>query len=323
MDESFIKNTNLLNSNPGRNEDIDTRMFDTSLNKIEIVPKFDNESEVSEEEKKEEIETKEKIKNEKLSSVPSMMRCFICKDFCEDGVQILCCNEIFCKTHIIEEIMKNFTCPNCHEGTSLKNIIENKKLNENIQWYKNLLKEPMVTNHPNLNQFLPQATKTPIPTTTITTPNKVDPSIKPNEIKPDIIKPDEGGNTVVSPQGVTPSKIDEVKQNESRPQTDAKTDKKEEIPINPAMKMMPIPGAMPNAIPGAMPGGIAGLPLMQNQQMMFLMAQFQKMKQENEALQAKLKEKNESKKEESSDDSSEDSDDSDKDKKKRSRERSR
>ena len=51
MDESFIKNTNLLNSNPGRNEDIDTRMFDTTLNKIEIVPKFDNESEVSEEEK--------------------------------------------------------------------------------------------------------------------------------------------------------------------------------------------------------------------------------------------------------------------------------
>jgi hypothetical protein len=56
-------------------------------------------------------------------------------------VQITCCYENFCDKHIKEEIMKNFTCPNCKVTASLKNLIPNKKLREDISWYKNILAE--------------------------------------------------------------------------------------------------------------------------------------------------------------------------------------
>ena len=91
-----------------------------------------------------EDETKNPEENnvkEKINSVPIMMRCFLCEDYCEEPVQILCCNEIFCKKHITEEIMKNFACPNCHKECGLNNIIDNKKLSDDIRWFKNILNE--------------------------------------------------------------------------------------------------------------------------------------------------------------------------------------
>jgi hypothetical protein len=51
----------------------------------------------------------------------------------------VCCYENFCDKHIKEEIMKNFTCPNCKVSATMRDIIQNKKLRELIQWYKNLL----------------------------------------------------------------------------------------------------------------------------------------------------------------------------------------
>jgi hypothetical protein len=35
--------------------------------------------------------------------------------------------------------MKNFVCPNCNSEASMKNLVENKKLRENIEWYKKVL----------------------------------------------------------------------------------------------------------------------------------------------------------------------------------------
>ena len=98
-----------------------------------------------EEEKKEEEEEEEeenKIK-EKINSVPNEMRCYICDDFCEEPVQSLCCCQIFCKKHIIREILKHFMCPKCKKKCGINNIIENKKLSEDIKWYKKLLNDLM------------------------------------------------------------------------------------------------------------------------------------------------------------------------------------
>ena len=77
----------------------------------------------------------------KINSVPNEMRCFLCEDYCEDPVQIVCCNEVFCKKHITEEIIRKFACPKCNKKSTLNDIIENKKLAEDIQWFKQLLKE--------------------------------------------------------------------------------------------------------------------------------------------------------------------------------------
>jgi hypothetical protein len=56
-------------------------------------------------------------------------------------VQITCCYENFCDKHIKEEIMKNFTCPNCKAAVTLRDLVPNKKLRENICWFRNLLSE--------------------------------------------------------------------------------------------------------------------------------------------------------------------------------------
>ncbi len=101
----------------------------------------------------EEENNKKKQKIEKLSSVPSMFKCFICEDYCEEGVQLTCCNEIYCKKHIIEELMKNFICPSCRQDANMKNVIDNKKLRENIEWYKNLLSEPVISTHSLIKNF--------------------------------------------------------------------------------------------------------------------------------------------------------------------------
>lgn len=53
-------------------------------------------------------------------------------------MQIFCCYENFCDKHIKEEIMKNFTCPNCKAAATLKDIVPNKKLREIISWFKEL-----------------------------------------------------------------------------------------------------------------------------------------------------------------------------------------
>lgn len=100
----------------------------------------------TEEQKKSEKEDENKNPEEnnvkeKINSVPIMMRCFLCEDYCEEPVQILCCNEIFCKKHITEEIMKSFACPNCHKACGLNNIIDNKKLSDDIRWFKSILNE--------------------------------------------------------------------------------------------------------------------------------------------------------------------------------------
>ena len=100
----------------------------------------DKEEEKKEEEKKEEEDEEEENKiEEKINSVPEEMRCYICNDYCEDPVQTLCCCEIYCKRHITQEILKRFMCPKCKKKCGINNIIENKKLSENIKWYKKLL----------------------------------------------------------------------------------------------------------------------------------------------------------------------------------------
>ena len=110
----------------------------------------EKEEEIQEEKKEEEKEEKEEKKEEedeenkieeKINGVPEEMRCYICNDFCEEPVQSLCCNEIFCKKHITKEIIKRFICPKCKKRCGLNNIIENKKLSENIKWFKKLLND--------------------------------------------------------------------------------------------------------------------------------------------------------------------------------------
>lgn len=156
MEVDILNQNNILNSsvnplNENNNEEIDLNQnnhIDQSVGKI---LKECEERKKEEEEKKEENEKKEKIKNERISSVPSMMRCYICEDFCDCAVQIMCCNEIFCEKHITEEIMKNFACPRCKKGAGLQELIENKKLRENIIWYKGLLNESIIAPGKGLN----------------------------------------------------------------------------------------------------------------------------------------------------------------------------
>ena len=107
----------------------------------------DEESNKKEKEEEEEKCQEENNIKEKINSVPIMMRCFLCEDFCEEATQTLCCNEIFCKKHISEEILKNFSCPNCHKKCGLNNIIENKKLADDIKWFKKMLIELVMGNN--------------------------------------------------------------------------------------------------------------------------------------------------------------------------------
>ena len=100
----------------------------------------ENKKEEEKEEKKEEEDEENKIE-EKINSVPDEMKCFLCNDFCEEPVQSLCCNEIFCKKHITREILKRFMCPKCKKKCGLNNIIENKKVFDNIRWFKNFLND--------------------------------------------------------------------------------------------------------------------------------------------------------------------------------------
>ena len=111
------------------------------LNEINMNNEESKKKEEEEEDNKNQEENKIK---EKINAVPIMMRCFLCEDYCEEPVQILCCNEIFCKKHITEEIMKNFTCPNCHKRCGLNNLIENKKLGDDINWFKMILNELII-----------------------------------------------------------------------------------------------------------------------------------------------------------------------------------
>ena len=83
----------------------------------------------------------ERVPESKINAVPDEMRCYLCDDFCEDPVQILCCNEVFCKKHITEEIIKRFMCPKCKQKCGINNFIENKKLSEDIRWFKKLLND--------------------------------------------------------------------------------------------------------------------------------------------------------------------------------------
>ena len=102
----------------------------------------DKEEEKKEEEKKEDEDEEEENKiEEKINSVPEEMRCYICNDYCDDPVQTLCCCEIYCKRHITQEILKRFMCPKCKKKCGINNIIENKKLSENIKWFKKLLND--------------------------------------------------------------------------------------------------------------------------------------------------------------------------------------
>ena len=104
--------------------------------------KEENDENKKEEEKEEKKEEDEENKiEEKINAIPEEMRCFICNDFCEDPVQSLCCNEIFCKKHITREIIKRFICPKCKRKCGLNNIIENKKVAENIKWFKKFLND--------------------------------------------------------------------------------------------------------------------------------------------------------------------------------------
>ena len=124
-----------INSNKEKNIETNTKeQNDLNDNNKE------EESNKKEKEEDEKNQEENKIK-EKINSVPEMMRCFLCEDYCEDATQVLCCNKIFCKRHISEEIMKNFSCPNCHKRCGLNNIIENKKIAEDIKWFKKLLNE--------------------------------------------------------------------------------------------------------------------------------------------------------------------------------------
>ena len=100
----------------------------------------ENKKEEEKEEKKEEEDEENKIE-EKINSVPDEMKCFLCNDFCEEPVQSLCCNEIFCKKHITREILKRFMCPKCKKKCGLNNIIENKKVAENIRLFKKFLND--------------------------------------------------------------------------------------------------------------------------------------------------------------------------------------
>ena len=59
--------------------------------------------------------------------------------------------------------MKNFTCPNCKVTASLRDIVPNKRMRENIGWFKNLIIDlnsadhvtlkinNIITNIPNVN----------------------------------------------------------------------------------------------------------------------------------------------------------------------------
>ena len=100
----------------------------------------ENKKEEEKEEKKDEEDEENKIE-EKINSVPDEMKCFLCNDFCEEPVQSLCCNEIFCKKHITREILKRFMCPKCKKKCGLNNIIENKKVGDNIRWFKKFLND--------------------------------------------------------------------------------------------------------------------------------------------------------------------------------------
>ena len=133
-----MENKEIINSNNNENKNINNKDEEKEMKEV-------NENNKSTNKKEEENKNPEENKiKDKINSVPEMMRCFLCEDFCDDPVMSLCCNEIFCKKHITEEILKNFKCPNCNQRCMLNSIIENKKLAEDIKWFKKLLNELVI-----------------------------------------------------------------------------------------------------------------------------------------------------------------------------------
>ena len=132
----------ILPIDTGRNALNDTlNQLDSKLMKLESEVYNHNEVQIAE---KTEEEVKQKA-GERFSSIPNMMKCYLCEDYCDNAVQIVCCYENFCDKHIKEEIMKNFTCPNCKAAATLRDIIPNKKLRESIIWFRGLLAEVIAT----------------------------------------------------------------------------------------------------------------------------------------------------------------------------------
>lgn len=126
------------------------------------------------------INKKENDKQNKIAFIPNMMKCFLCEDYCEDAVQIVCCYENFCDKHIKEEIMQNFTCPNCRLGATLRDVIANKKLREDIKWFRGLLTEQTVSNF-NLTNTTTNTQVNPPPVTSLPIVTQIPPHV-PNPV---------------------------------------------------------------------------------------------------------------------------------------------
>ena len=86
--------------------------------------------------KPEELPDQVEVIVEKIYPFPKELCCYNCKLLCQDPVQIFCCNEVFCKIHLEEEINQNYICPNCKHSTSLSDFASNKHIEKLIDWYK-------------------------------------------------------------------------------------------------------------------------------------------------------------------------------------------
>lgn len=75
----------------------------------------------------------------KEGKFPLELCCYTCKSTCDDPVQIMCCDEIFCKKHLEEEITKNYLCPACNHAASLNDFFPNKSVNKLITWYSSFI----------------------------------------------------------------------------------------------------------------------------------------------------------------------------------------
>lgn len=82
-----------------------------------------------------------------IVEIPSTLKCPLCKGLFRNAVLTPCCGRSFCETCITTHLLEKSksTCPNCQKKLSVKSLVPNVSLNENVLAFRN--KNPNVSDN--------------------------------------------------------------------------------------------------------------------------------------------------------------------------------
>ena len=74
-----------------------------------------------------------------LTQISSTLVCPICSGLFDDPYQVKCCDEVYCKKCVLDEILRSFVCPNCKIESSQESIFPNKAVKSFCLFYQKCL----------------------------------------------------------------------------------------------------------------------------------------------------------------------------------------